>query len=98
MNNVKEFTDIYFIAALLSYGWTLSSSDRKNPNKQKFYFQSEIRPVFVIEGNEAYSKDVDLDELRNLYMSKRVLLLGTYPDVLKPLKQDIISYRHNDKE
>ena len=93
----QKFTDMYLIAALLSYGYKLLSSDRKNLNRQEFVFQSSYETVYVRDLNgEVYTENLSLQDASIYYQSKRLLLLGSYPDVLRGLKQDIISHKVND--
>lgn len=89
----KEYTDLYLIAALLSYGFKVSSQDRTNTKRQKFFFQNSFQTVYVktLDG-DLHQESLSLDDIKMLFMSKRLLLPGSYPDILKGLKQDIVSY------
>lgn len=94
-----EFTDMYLIAALLSYGFEVSYQDRKNTNRQKFYFTDSDKTVYVktLDG-DVHQEVLSLEDMRLYFMSKRLLLPGSYPDILKGLKQDIISHKANNEE
>lgn len=94
----KEFTDMYLVAALLAYGFDLVSSNRKNANRQKFLFKNEVKSIYVIIDQEAVTEYGNLDDVEIYYLSKRLLFPGSYTDILKGLKQDIISYKHDDNQ
>ena len=90
----KEFTDMYLIAALLAYGFDLVASDKENPNRQKFSFSNSECLIYIKDMNGEIQRQYStLDEMETLFLSKRLLLPGSYPDILKGLKQDILSHR-----
>jgi len=98
MIETKEFTDMYLIAALLSYGFELVDLDRSNVNRQTYNFDNKETTVYVITSNgEVVAEIADLFDVKRYYSARTLLYPGSYPDVLKDLKQEIISYR-NDKK
>ena len=95
----KEFTDMYLIAALLAYGFENVHSDRKNPNRQKFSFKDNKQLVFTKSLDGEVHKDYyDLDGTRQAFSNNMLLLPGSYPSILKTLKQNILEYRQNDNK
>lgn len=93
-NKPKEFTDMYLIAALLSYGFKLLSSNRENKNKQYYYFDNSVQTVYVKSLDNAIEKvDADIEDVEVYFLSKQLMFLGSYPNILKDLKQDIISHK-----
>lgn len=98
MIDYEEFSDMYFIAALLSYGFDLIGTDKTNPKRQIFKFRNKEIPIIVKETNgEVVSEIADLIDTKRLFSAKRLLFPPSYPDILKDLKQEVIMYR-NDNE
>ena len=92
----RPFTDMYFIAALLSYEFERVDIDRDDPNRQKFIFQEEERNVYTIRDGKITVEKLSLSDIEGRYMSKRLLYPPTYPDILKTVKYSIHSYKKHD--
>jgi len=99
MINEKEFTDMYLIAAFLAYGFERVDLDRANPNRQKFHFKDGKKLVFIknLDG-EVHKEYFDLDSTRQAFSNNMLLLPGSYPSILKSLKQDILTYKQNNND
>lgn len=95
----KDYTDMYFIAGLLSYGFELINSDRGSATRQRFSFISDIKIVYITDlQGKVESRKAGLSEIENFYNSKKLMFPPTYPDILKRLKQDIVSYKNDDNK
>jgi hypothetical protein len=90
---IKPFTDMYLIAALQVYGFEKVSIDRGDKNRQKFYFRDQKKSVWVLDDNLARLKALDLDEIEDAFISKKLMYPPSYSDVLKSIKYTIHSYK-----
>lgn len=96
MKNENDFTDMYLVAALLAYGFEILQSNRTDINRQSFNFKNEEITVYVVGSDgEVAAEIADLLDIRRYYLAKRLLFPGSYPDILRDLKQEIISYRND---
>lgn len=94
MIDTKEFTDMYLIATALSYGFRTVSTIRTDTNRQRYVFMNSVQTVYVKSLEGFVDKvDVDIEEMERYFSSRQLLFPSTYPDVLKTLKQDILSHK-----
>lgn len=92
MDENKEFTDMYLIAALLAYGFQYSKVDRTNRNRQKFcYSTSEELPVRLLANGTAIEKILGVEEIERQYALRNLLYPPNYPDTLRSIKFAILS-------
>jgi hypothetical protein len=94
----KQITDLYLVAALLSYGFECGEVDRSNPNRQRFRIKSETKRVFVKDGAGAVVKELTLDQVEDAYINRTLILLPSYPGTLRDLKYQVHSYRNDDSK
>ena len=82
-----ESSNLYFSAAAVSYGAIIESTDADE--KKRVYLQLGNCPkeAWVITNGEVKrERIVDFDQLQNLFTSRVLMLLPSYPNSLKDLK------------
>lgn len=81
--------DMYLAAAVLSYGGKMGMIDRTDKKRQKFVFNANKFTVWYLESGKIDKKEVDLDQLTALYLSKQLMLPCTYIEALRNIKSAI---------
>lgn len=84
-----KVNDMYLAAAILSYGGSLGMIDRTDLKRQRFVFNANRFDVWYLEGSELKKANVDLDQLTTLYLSRQLMLPGTYIESLRNIKSAI---------
>ena len=97
MKKFKQVSEIYLIAALLSYGYPQNDVDRTNPRRQVYTFEDEEQSVFLLVDGKIEERKIDLDRFESLFLANKVMLRPNYPSVLKSLKYSIYSYRDDKR-
>lgn len=93
MDECRAVSDMYFVAALLSYGYKLVRIDKSNPRRQKFFFSLNDDAQVVIGGDAGvFSQHASIDEAEALFLSRSLLLPGKYVDTLKEVRATIHGY------
>lgn len=97
MKECRAVSDMYFIAALLSYGYTLVRTDKTNPRRQKFFFDLENEvDVFVVIDDVLQTVSANIDELEAYFLSRQLLLTGRYVDSLKEVRATIHGHQEDN--
>jgi hypothetical protein len=92
MDEYKELTEMYLIAALLAYGFQYSKVDRTNRNRQKFCFStSKKSPVFILTDGIIGSQVLGVEEIADQYTNRTLMYPPNYPDTLRSVKFAILS-------
>ena len=96
MEDQKEiyFTDMYLVAALVSYSpLSFVRVDKTDPKRQQFYFKDEkILEVFIMSPSGPEKKrDLSLDEFKVWYDAGILLFKGNYPECIRKIKSRIYS-------
>ena len=92
MEEYKEFTDMYLIAALLAYGFQYSKVDRTNRNRQKFRFSILKKyPIHLINDGIVGSQMLNVEEVEDQYTIRNLMYPPNYPDTLRSVKYAILS-------
>ncbi len=96
----KSFNDMYVIAALIAYGFEQSGVDDKDKNRQKYLFSTEEKQkVYTIQPDGRSRWDLlDALAVEKAYSNERLLFPPNYPHVLRTVKYQIISKKHEDEE
>jgi len=93
-----ETTDMYFIAALLAYGFDPFTVDTSDPDKQIYSFDLEVcKPVYALNGKEAKIELLNAEEIEMLYGTSKLLFSPNYAQILKTIKYSIISRKVRGK-
>ena len=87
----KSVTDMYLVAALLSYGADLVEVDKENPRKQSFIF--EDKPISVWKFNEwdlvSKIEFADLGQVELLFRSEKLMFPPNYCSSVRSIKSII---------
>ena len=86
----KRIGDMYFAAALLSYNATLSEIDKSDPRRMKFCFSEPPPFVYKLDGIAVIKvNEPTLDDVEALFISKKLMLLPSYPSSIWDIKTSI---------
>lgn len=92
----KQVVDMYFAAALISYGLRYLRIDRTNVNRQKFVFPNTELEVLI--DDEEFSsptwQTLPIDQLEAHYHSQTLMYPGRFPECVKEIKNSIRAYRN----
>jgi len=92
MDEYRELTDMYLIAALLAYGFQYSRVDRLNRNRQKFCFPTNKKfPVYTMNDGIIGSVMLNVEEIEEEYTLHSLMFPPNYPDTLRSVKYAILS-------
>jgi len=87
-STIYESSNMAFVAALLGYGARIEKVDKTNPKRTIFFIDtSEVDRVHILEaGVPVTVLDKTYDEILNLFVSDKLLLLPNYMDKVSGLK------------
>ena len=89
---MEQTGDMYFAAAILSYGGTLVEVDKSDRRRQKFIFSNEISEAFILDsGIPVRLETPTFKELEMCFIAKRLMFPPTYTDCLRSIKSSIHS-------
>jgi len=92
MDEYRELTDMYLIAALLAYGFQYSNVDRTNRNRQKFCFSATKKaPIYNMRDGIIGSVMLNVEEIEDEYTLRSLMFPPNYPDTLRSVKYAILS-------
>lgn len=89
---IKEFSDMYFAAALLAYGAVLNKTNRTDPRRQKFSLINAIKRVWVLDLNGEIVKEhlqPSFDDINNYYISGCLLFPSDFVSSIRRIKSEI---------
>jgi hypothetical protein len=87
----KCYSDMYFVAALLSYSpHSFCRVDKTDRKRQQFHFNDTVLEVFIMapDGPKAM-KEPTLDELQNWYTAGILMFKPNYPECIKKIKSEV---------
>ena len=92
-NGYFEVSDMYFAAALLSYGVGLKGIDKSVRSRIKFKFSGPILSIVVAVDDVVLEtkKNVEISVAQTHYISKELWLPPSYPDAVRSIKSAIHS-------
>lgn len=85
------FSDMYLVAALLSYSpHSFSHVDKSDRSRQQFHFHDNILEVYIShpEGPKKINNP-KLDEVQNWYTAGILMYKPNYPECIKKLKSEV---------
>lgn len=86
MDEIFESSNIYFTASAVSYGARVQETE-KIGTRVTFYLENCPEKVYTYLNREVIEEEVkDFTHLLNLYASRCLMLLPTYPTSLKDMK------------
>ena len=96
MDNVEKpkeqaFSDLYLIAALLSYSpLSYGRVDKTKPGRQLFYFHDNVLEVYIMspEGPKKV-RTPTLQQIQNWYTAGILVFMPNYPECIKRIKTEV---------
>lgn len=87
----KSITDMYLVAAFLSYGADLLEVDKENPKKQAFIFEDKAINVWKLNefGLVSRVEFVDLGQVELLFRSEKLMFPPNYCSSVRSIKSMI---------
>ena len=91
-----QISDMYLVAALVSYGAEYVEVDRSNPRRQKFIFAEAPHEIYVQDGNhQVRIEKPTLDDVKIKFDNRMLWYPTSYPDVLRSIKSNIHGFNDN---
>ena len=96
MNEEKQIGDMYFAAALVSYGSVMVRIDKTDKKHQKFVFEDNtVSEIWVESGGKGsiHLRVVTppIKDIENYFFSKKLVYPPSYPDTIRSIKSAIHS-------
>jgi 6-phosphogluconate dehydrogenase len=93
MNEERSVGDMYFAAALVSYGATMVRIDKSDKKHQKFVFEDNTVSEIWVEAGNLHLRIVNpiIKEIEKQFFSKKLVYPPSYPDTIRSIKSAIHS-------
>jgi len=89
---MEQTGDMYFAAALLSYGAELLQVDKSNIRRQKFLFSDGLASVYILDnGVPVEVHNPKIKDVEMYFVAKRLMFPPQYTDCLRSIKSSIHS-------
>jgi hypothetical protein len=87
-------SDMYLVAALLSYGAEFTSIDRSDSRRQVFDFQDKPIAVykFIEDCMVTKVEFIELSQVEILFQSGKLMFMPDYPNKIRNVKNIIMNY------
>ena len=88
--DLVAISDMYFVAALISYQISYKRINRDNPRRLEFMFEDKPSKVYLLhEGTIAVLEFLHLDQIQAAYTSNTLMFPPSYPDAIRRVKSAI---------
>ena len=80
-------SDMYLVAALISYGFQFEKVNRENPKRVEFLFPDKASTVYILQdGAISVLEFLGIEQIKSAYTCKTLMFLPGVFDVIRSVK------------